>query len=57
MLNDFFIFEETVVWTHDRAEDAAKSKTNGSGLIGISKEFLNNVSKKQLGYDQCDDSS
>ena len=54
VLNDFFIYEETLVWTHHLVENAANRANTGSGLVGISQQFLENISRKQLGYDQCD---
>ena len=55
LLHDFFMYEHTVVWTHEMVLDASGQKLGGSGLIGISKEYLKNSGRKHAGHEPCDD--
>ena len=44
-----------MVWTHEMILDASGQKLGGSGLIGISKEYLKNSGRKHAGHEPCDD--
>ena len=54
VLDYFFIYEQTVVWTMKKAEQATGK---GSRMIGITDEFIKNTYRKLAGFDQCDETS